>query len=317
LIASLALAAVAALPLQSKVESVRVSEHAYYVQGASGPASTSNEGFNSNAGFVVTSEGVVAIDALGTPALGEALLKAIRRVTDKPLRRVILTHYHADHYYGLGPLKQAGAEVWAHASARGYLSSDDVRRRLEQRSRDLYPWVDENIALVPADRWLEADTSFTLGGVRFDVRHVGPAHTAEDLVVSLPREGIVFGGDIVFAGRVPFVGDADSGKWLERIDTLVALKPRAIVPGHGPVSRDPARDLALTRDYLVHVRREMGRAVCAFVPFEEAYAQADWTAFARVPAFEAANRTNAFGTYLQMEKELLATSPAETCSTPR
>ena len=90
---------------------VRVSDHVWYVQGDSGMASAANQGFNSNAGFVVTRDSVVVIDALGTPPLGEALVAAIRRVSDKPIRRVILTHYHADHFYGLAALKAAGAEV--------------------------------------------------------------------------------------------------------------------------------------------------------------------------------------------------------------
>lgn len=79
-----------------------------------------------------------------------------------------------------------------------------------------------------------------------------------------------------------------------------------MITGHGEVSRDPAKDLELTRRYLLHLRAVMGRAVGDFVPFEEAYARADWSAFARVPAFEAANRINAYGTYLLMERELLA-----------
>jgi hypothetical protein len=78
-----------------------------------------------------------------------------------------------------------------------------------------------------------------------------------------------------------------------------------MVPGHGPVSRDPARDLVLTRDYLLYLRQQMGRAVADLVPFDQAYAATDWSRYAGVPAFEAANRINAYGTYLLMEKESL------------
>jgi glyoxylase-like metal-dependent hydrolase (beta-lactamase superfamily II) len=159
--------------------------------------------------------------------------------------------------------------------------------------------------LVAADRWLERDESFTLGGVRFDLHHLGPAHSPEDLIVVVPAEGVIFSGDILFAGRIPFVGEADSRQWLDRIDRLLALKPVLMVTGHGQVSREPAKDLALTRDYLVFLRAAMGKAVEDFVPFEEAYAKTDWTRFARVPAFDVANRINAYGTYLLMEKELL------------
>jgi len=159
--------------------------------------------------------------------------------------------------------------------------------------------------LVPADRWLERDEGFTLGGVRFDIHHLGPAHSPEDLIVVVPGEGLIFSGDILFAGRIPFVGEADSKQWLERIDRLLALKPTLMVTGHGPVSRDPVKDLALTREYLQFLRAAMGKAVEELVPFDEAYAKTDWTRFAKVPAFESANRVNAYGTYLLMEKELL------------
>ena len=289
----------------AKVVPIEVTPRVHYVQGLPGIASAANEGYNSNAGFVVTSEGIVVIDALGTPALGEALVKAIRSVSGKPIRRVIVTHYHADHFYGLGALKKAGAEIWAHHAAREYFDSGEADRRLEQRSRDLFPWVDEKTPLLRADRWLAADESFMLGGLRFDVHHMGPAHSPEDLIVVVPAEGVLFSGDILFAGRIPFVGEADSKRWLERIDRLLDFKPRIMVTGHGAISRDPARDLTLTRDYLRFLRQEMGRAVEELLPFEEAYARTDWSRFKGVPAFDAANRVNAYGQYLVMERELL------------
>jgi hypothetical protein len=111
--------------------------------------------------------------------------------------------------------------------------------------------------------------------------------------------------DILFAGRIPFVGEADSKRWIERIDQLLAQKPRLMVTGHGQVSRDPAKDLALTRDYLQYLRTAMGKAAEDLTPFDEAYAATDWSRFAKLPAFEAANRINAYGTYLLMERELL------------
>ena len=288
-----------------ELQPIKVTERVYYVQGKPGIASADNQGFNSNAGFVVTDDGVVVVDALGTVALGEALLKAIRSVTPKPIRRVVVTHYHADHFYGLKALRDAGGEVWAHVSGREYIQGDEGRRRLEQRARDLFPWVDDKMQLVGADRWLERDESFELGGVRFEVVHMGPAHAPDDVIVVVPSEGVIFIGDILFAGRIPFVGEADSRKWLERIDQLLALKPRLMVTGHGAVSRDPQKDLALTRDYLKYLREAMGKAVEDLTPFDEAYAKTDWSRFAKVPAFDAANRINAYGTYLLMEREAL------------
>ena len=304
-------AAVAALWLVAQAAAaasltpIRITDRVYYFRGEPGVASSANEGFNSNAGFVITEAGVVVVDALGTPALGKAMIEAIGRITPLPVRRVIVTHYHADHFYGLQAFREAGAEVWAHAGAKEYFESGEAARRLEQRRRDLFPWVDEHTRLVRANRWLEGDDFFTLGGVRFRVQHLGPAHSPEDLIVVVPGEGVVFIGDLIFTGRIPFVGEADSKRWLERIDQLMAMRPKVMVSGHGQASRDPLRDLAFTRDYLVFLRAEMGKAVEALVPFDEAYAKADWSRFAAMPAFDAANRINAYGTYLLMEKEML------------
>jgi len=293
-------------PIRSKVVATKVTDRVYYVQGGPGVASAENEGFNSNAGFVVTGDGVVVIDALGTPALGNALVQAIRGVTSQPIRRVILTHYHADHFYGVVALKDAGAEIWAQKAALQYLNGGEAEQRREQRARDLFPWVDESMPIIRADHWIDESESFTMGGVAFEIQHMGPAHSPEDVIVSVPSEGVLFSGDILFAGRIPFVGGADSKRWLARIDKLLAMKPRIMITGHGALSRDPGKDLALTRDYLAYLRAAMGKAVDDFVPFEEAYAKTDWSHFEKVPAFDAANRINAYGTYLLMEKELLA-----------
>jgi glyoxylase-like metal-dependent hydrolase (beta-lactamase superfamily II) len=287
------------------VKPMRISQHVWYVQGQSGPASAANQGYISNAGFVITPEGVVVIDALGTPALGAALLAAIRGVSDAPIRRVVVTHYHADHFYGLPAFKSAGAEVWAHKSAREYLESDVAQDRLAQRRKALAPWVNENTKLLAPDRWLDGDTSFVLGGVHFDLMYMGPAHAPDDLVVVVREDRVLFSGDIMFSGRIPFVGNADSKRWLAAMDQLLNLNPKAMVPGHGAASRDPAADLVFTRDYLRYLRAAMGKATEEMLPFDEAYLQTDWEPYRKIPAFDAANRVNAYGTYLLMERELL------------
>ncbi|MDD4882002.1 MAG: MBL fold metallo-hydrolase [Gallionellaceae bacterium] len=294
-------------PVSVKVEAVRLAPHSWYVPGLAGAASAANEGFMSNAGFVVTPAGVVVIDSLGTPSLAEAMLKQIRRVTQAPIRYVLVTHYHADHYYGLQVFKDAGAEIWAHEGARGVIGSDAARQRFEQRKEVLAPWVADGLQRFhEPDLWLSGDVDFMLGGVHFLIRHVGPAHSPEDLVVYVKEDGVLYAGDLVFKGRVPFVGDADSKAWLAALDRLIALQPNTLVPGHGSASDTPMADLALTRDYLNFLRAEMARAVADLTSFEEAYGQTDWSRYERMPAFREANRSNAYNTYLLMEKESLA-----------
>lgn len=280
-----------------------VVPHVYYVQGVSEMGSSANQNFISNAGFVVTPAGVVVIDALGSPELARRLLAEIAKVTKKPIHTVVLTHYHADHIYGLQVFKEAGARIVAHGAAREYLTSDTARLRLEASRQELWPWVDEKTRLVPADEWLTGPQTLTVGGVRFDIQPVGPSHTAEDLVVYLPQQKVLFAGDLVFRNRIPFVGQADSRHWIDAMQSLLAFDTRWVVPGHGPISNDPKADMTLTRDYLMYLRDTMGRAAKDMEPFESAYASTDWSKFEKMPLFKSANRMNAYNTYLLMEQE--------------
>lgn len=281
----------------------QVSPSAWFVQGQSALGSAANQNFISNAGFVVTPAGVVVIDALGSPTLGERLLAEIRKITDKPVTHVILTHYHADHVYGLQSFKAVGARVIAQQAGREYLNSDTARLRLQASRTDLAPWIDEKTRLVEADEWFDGPRDLVVGGVLLRIVPVGPAHTPEDVVIYLPSEKVLFAGDIVFRNRIPFVGQADSRHWIRAMDQLLAFDAKVIVPGHGALSRDARRDMELTRDYLVYLRQVMGKAAKNLDPFEDAYRAADWSRFESLPLFHAANRMNAYNTYLLMEQE--------------
>lgn len=289
---------------------IQVSPQVYYFGGDSSMASAANKGFMSNAGFVVTQDGVVVFDALGTPPLGAAMLDAIAKVTDQPVKRVIVSHYHADHTYGLQALKQAGVEVWAHTKGQEYLNSELAQERLAQRREALAPWVDENTKLVPADRWLDfADGKtipFSMGGMTFQLIDVSGAHSDDDIMMYVQDEGVLFAGDLYFTGRIPFVGDADSKTWLAALDSMLDVNPKIVIPGHGASSTKPQEDMELTRRYLLFMREKMGAAVEEMTDFEEVYASTDWSQFESYPAFEDANRINAYGQYLVMERESLA-----------
>ena len=291
------------------LHAVKVSPHVFFFEGEAGMASAANKGFMSNAGFVVTDAGVVMFDALATPALSQAMVKAIRKVTSQAIRRVIISHYHADHFYGLQVLKDKGAEVWAHENARATLASDETQARLKQRRADLAPWVNSKTRLIPADRWLHFNDAkmirFEMGGLHFRVIDSSGAHSPEDIMLFVEEDKVLFAGDLFFTGRIPYVGGADSKYWLKALDRMLEVKPAIVIPGHGRMSDQPLQDMQLTRDYLLFLRQKMGAAAADMVPFEEAYAATDWSAFEKYPAFGQANRLNAYGTYLLMEKESL------------
>ncbi|WP_444718963.1 MBL fold metallo-hydrolase [Paucibacter soli] len=298
------LAALGASLSQAQVlHAVQVAPQTWMVQGESALGSSANRNFISNAAFVVTPEGVLVVDALGSPALAQELVQEIRRITPAPIKYVVLSHYHADHVYGLQALKAAGAQVIAQQDGQTYLHSDTAALRLKASREELFPWIDEKTELLPADRWIKGPLTLRMGGLDFQLQPVGPAHTPEDLVVYVPQLKLLLAGDIVFRGRVPFVGQADSGRWIGALDKLLAFDTQVIVPGHGPVSSTAREDLQMTRDYLAYLRQTMGEAARNMEPFEDAYARTDWSRFARLPLFAAANRINAYNTYLLMEQE--------------
>lgn len=289
----------------------------YYVAGRSGVPDAVNEGHTSNAGFVVTDDGVVVFDALGTPALGYRLLQRIREVTDQPVVRIVVSHYHADHIYGLQAFKEHGGdpEVWAQRHALDYLGGtrasqgEAAERRLAQRREALFPWVDEKTYIVAPDLVFENAIRFELGGVDFEVRHMGPAHAPADSAMSVDDYGVVFSGDVIFDGRIPFLDspETDTEQWLSGLDAIAALgdEVQTIIPGHGAASDDPLEAVAFTRDYITDLRNAMRAAVEDFVPFETAYAEHDWSKYADMPAFEASHRGNAYRVYLEQEARML------------
>ncbi|MEJ2309145.1 MAG: MBL fold metallo-hydrolase [Gammaproteobacteria bacterium] len=287
----------------------------YYVIGLSGVPDAENEGHTSNAGFVVTEAGVVVFDALGTPALGYRLLQRIREVTDKPIARIVISHYHADHVYGLQAFKEhaEAPPVLAQTLTLGYAGGtaasqgEDAQRRLEQRRQVLFPWVDEKTYVVPPDVTFEDELIFELGGISFMLKHLGPAHAPGDTIMLVKEHGVLFSGDVIYKGRVPFLDspETDITRWLNGLEYLATLDPAPpyVIPGHGVPSDDVRKAIATTRDYIKYVRKVMGQAVDDFILFDEAYEAADWSEYESMPAFDASNRGNAYRIYLELEAE--------------
>ncbi|MEE8380168.1 MAG: MBL fold metallo-hydrolase [Gammaproteobacteria bacterium] len=286
-------------PTNVAMELIQVSPRAYYVTGPPGTP-TDNDGFMSNAGVVITDEGVVVVDALGTPSLAYLLLSKIRELTDKPVVKVVLTHYHADHIYGLQVFKELGAEIIAPLGAKKYLAADSAKARLKERRESLFPWVNESTYLVTPDRHISERTLFTLGGIDFVLAPLGSTHSDGDQTIEVVQEKVLFSGDLIFEGRVPFVAGSDIKHWIKNLAKLNAKKYKVIVPGHGKTAAAPENAIKFTLGYLNILFKDMSAGVESMTPFDETYDAMDLGIYKDMPAARV-NRMNAYSIYIGLE----------------
>jgi glyoxylase-like metal-dependent hydrolase (beta-lactamase superfamily II) len=304
----------AAITLALKIDQVP-GKPIWYSTGNPGIPGKDNEGNTSNAGFVVTSGGVVVFDVLGTPSLGWALLQQIRKVTDKTIRYVVLSHYHADHIYGLQAFRDhTDATIVAQERASEYRDNEETADekaglRLDQRRAALSPWVDGNTRVVPPDITFNERMTISLGDRRLTLLYAGPAHSSSDIMMMVEPDGVLFAGDIVQNSRIPFMNsdDVSTTQWLHALDEVAKLDPKFIIPGHGRTSTEASQAIAFTRDYIQYVRATMAAAVQNWTDFDVAYDQADWSKYRDYPAFASNNRGNAYRIYLELEQSQFKT----------
>ena len=291
----------------------KLGDNIYGVFGVYEQVSPENRGFISNAYFVVTSEGVLVVDVLSTYKLGKELVEAIKKTTDKPIKLAVITHYHTDHFYGIKALKEAGAITVAHEDAYEYLSQPSSEAFLKSRQRLLGKHM-EGTGLEPPHITIDKDMTINLGGTLFEVSHICKGHTKGDLLVWMPKEGILFGGDLVFDGRLPFLGSGNSKSWIRCLDKILELKPKILLPGHGKPMLTQERILdrvRWTKKYITDLRNTIKRLM------EEGY-DVDYVrenineelikvdiSYAKVPVFHSVNPVNAYYVYFDIEREIL------------
>lgn len=283
----------------------------WYSTGNPGIPGKDNEGNTSNAGFVVTSGGVAVFDALGTPSLGWALLQAIHKTSDKPIRYVIASHYHADHIYGLQAFKDhTDALIVAQERSGEYKENNEetadekADARLEQRRSALYPWVNDKTRVVPPDITFRDRMTIVLGDRTLTLIYAGPAHSSSDMMMMVEPDKVLFAGDIVQNSRIPHMNsdDVSTVQWLKALAEVEKLDPAFIIPGHGTSSTQAKQAIAFTRDYIHYVRDAMTKAVQDWVDFDVAYNRTDWSKYKDMPAFAANNRGNAYRIFLELEQ---------------
>ncbi|HYF00439.1 MAG TPA: MBL fold metallo-hydrolase [Planctomycetota bacterium] len=232
--------------------------------------------YGSNVGWIEFKDFVVVVDA-AFPAGAEEALGHIKATTGgKPIRYVIVTHYHGDHAMGTGVFAKEGAIIVSHANARAdFLKKNvDAYAKTAQRDADYRKYELAAPTLTFTDVLAIDD-----GRRRAEVRFFGHAHTTGCVWTWLPAEKILFTGDACVNGPFNYMGDSDSASWIKALEQAEALKPEKIGPGHGaPAGADL---LATQKRYFVELREQVGRLVADGKSIEDAKTAVD------IPAWKA------------------------------
>jgi len=298
-----ALIVMALLPTVAFAGPLKVEKVAPGIWAIEGPLTQRNPlnlGNNATFGLIETADGAVLVDPGGTWRGAKALHAVVRDLTDRPVTYVINTGGQDHRWLGNGYWRANGATVIASEAA-----VEDHRERGSMQMTMLAELVGaelEGTEPAYADVTFKEAYDLELGGREIQIRHSGPSHTPGDSFVWLPREGIVFTGDIVYVGRLLGVIDvSDSASWLDVFAAVEALEPKRVVPGHGPATT-LARAQADTRDYLRNLRARIrahidaGGDIIGSVEVEQ-------SAFSRLAQFDALARRNAQAVFQQMEWE--------------
>jgi len=252
---------------EKKVSFDKLSDHAYAFTAEGDP----------NTGIIVGDNAVLVADTQATPVMAQEVIRRIRQVTDKPIRYVVLTHYHA--------VRVLGASAY---SAEHIIASEDTRDLIVERGEadmkseiERFPRLFQAVESVPGLTWptltFRGEMTLWLGTLEVKLMQLGRGHTKGDTVVWLPSERIMLSGDLVEYGATPYAGDAYFEDWPKTLDAIAALEPRKLVPGRGAALMTPEQvreGLAQTRAFISDLYAAVKRDAAAGRDLRSVYQRA-------------------------------------------
>ena len=216
---------------EKKISFDKLSDHAYAYTAEGDP----------NTGIVIGDDAVMVIDTQATPIMAQDVIRRIREVTDKPIKYVVLSHYHAVRVLGASAYQPqhiiASQDTYDLIVERG---AQDMQSEIER-----FPRLFRAVESVPGLTWptltFKGEMTLWLGKLEVKILQLGRGHTKGDTVVWLPQEKILFSGDLVEFDATPYCGDAYFKDWPTTLANLAALKPNKLVPGRGAALQTPER----------------------------------------------------------------------------
>jgi glyoxylase-like metal-dependent hydrolase (beta-lactamase superfamily II) len=230
-----------------------------------------------NSGIVVGDDAVMVIDAQATPVMALDVIARVRQVTDKPIKYVLLTHYHAVRVLGASGYQDV--EI---------LASDATRKLIVERGRQdmesemgRFPRLFRAAESVPGLTWptitFAEQMTVWLGRREVRIQHIGRAHTAGDVIAYVPDADVVFSGDLVEYRSACYCGDAHFADWPATLDRLAAFNAKALVPGRGAALATPDKvgdGIAMTRDFLSTLYGSVSSSVAKDYSLKQAFDEA-------------------------------------------
>ncbi|MDE2427203.1 MAG: MBL fold metallo-hydrolase [Burkholderiales bacterium] len=217
---------------EKKVSFQKLSEHAYAYTAEGDP----------NTGIIIGDDAVMVIDTQATPIMAQDVVRRIREITDKPIKYVVMSHYHAVRVLGASGYKAEGLE---HIIA----SRDTYDLIVERGEADMkseigrFPRLFRAVESVPGLTWptitFTGEMTLWLGKLEVKIMQVGRGHTKGDTIVWLPSEKVLFSGDLVEFGATPYAGDAYYQDWPQTLSNLAAMNAEKLVPGRGDALTTP------------------------------------------------------------------------------
>ncbi len=278
----------------------QVIDGVYSAIGATQPPTYENSNHNNNLSFIVTTDGVLVFNAGGSYLVAQAMHEEIKKITDQPVKYVVLENAQGHAILGSNYWKEQGATIIAHAEADKEIKghAEEIYNRAARTQKDKMI----NTKVIRPDLTYKEKMNLPMGDTQIELLYLGASHSPDDIQLWLPEHKLLISGDTAFNERMlPVFPHTDSAGWIQTWDKVEALAPEIIIPGHGGVT-DLATTTKFTKDYLVFLRGEIEKVLDDDGGLIEAYA-VDQSAYRDWGTYRELHKQNAERIFGHMEFE--------------